>query len=206
MKKSIIIFVGVLVLIGIVSVAIIIFHQTPITNYPPKNTTVVAFGDSLVEGVGATEGNDFISVLARKIGRPIINLGVRGDTSADGLLRIDEVLDEDPGIVVLLLGGNDALRRIPEETTKKNLESIIETLQKNGSLVILLGVRGNILGSSRDDMYEELSEKYDMPYVEDVLDGILLHTELMHDGIHPNDAGYAIIADRLYEVFTTNDV
>ncbi len=177
-----------------------------ITNYPPKNQTIVAFGDSLVFGQGATKGNDFVSLLGDKLGQEIINLGVSGNTTQDGINRMDEVLKEDPGTVILLLGGNDYLRKIPEEETKKNLGILIESFEKNGSVVVLLGVRGGVLQDGREGMYEDLSKKYGTVYVSDVLDGIFLKTELMSDGIHPNDKGYAIIAERLFEVFTDKEL
>ena len=73
-----------------------------ITNYPGDGTTIVAFGDSLVEGVGATAGNDFVSVLSTEIGEPIVNLGQRGDTTRDGLKRLDSVIAQDPQKVFLI--------------------------------------------------------------------------------------------------------
>ncbi len=198
MQKQVLIGLGI---IAILCALFFIFKSDAITNYPPKNEKIVAFGDSLVFGVGATQGSDFVSVLGRSIGRDIINLGVSGDTTQDGLSRIDEVLEEDPGTVILLLGGNDYLRRIPEEKTRENLETLIETFISNGSVVVLLGVRGGILIDGREAVYEELSQAYGTVYVPDVLSGIFLKPELMFDGIHPNDAGYAIIAERLIEVF-----
>lgn len=191
--------------IGVLFLLFLVFLLTsgnpPLTNYPPKNDVIVAFGDSLVAGTGATEGNDFVSKLGVRIGKPIVNLGVPGDTTADGLARVEEVLAYNPGVVILLLGGNDYLRRIDEETTRTNLAKLIQTLQENGSMIVLLGVRSGILISGRDDMYEDLTESYGLVYVEDVLDGIFGKQELMYDGIHPNDAGYTIIADRLLNVF-----
>lgn len=192
---------GLLVLFLGVGIFYNFFTDSPITNYPPKNQTIVAFGDSLVFGQGATTGNDFVSVLSRSLGRNIINLGITGNTTEDGLVRVQEVLVHDPGTVILLLGGNDYLRRIPKETTRKNLETLIETIHTNGSVVVLLGVRGGVLRDGRAEMYRELSAQYGTVYLPDVLDDLLLKPELMSDDIHPNDAGYAIIADRLREVF-----
>ncbi len=177
------------------------FRQDPIKNYPPKNSTVVAFGDSLVHGEGATLGNDFVSLLGQKLGRPIVNLGVNGDTTADGVRRLPELLAYDPGTVILLLGGNDTIKRIPKDTTEENLETIIETLQKSSVVVVLLGVRGGILGDPKKDMYESLSDTYQIPYLPNVLDDLFGKQEFMSDGVHPNDAGYAIIADRVTELF-----
>ncbi|MCH8075792.1 MAG: hypothetical protein IIC64_08200, partial [SAR324 cluster bacterium] len=136
---------------GAIAIVLLMFYllkddpSREVTNYPPEGNTIVAFGDSLVEGIGSTEGNDFVSVLARNIGVPIENLGAGGNTTALGLDRIDKLLERDPDIVLLLLGGNDYLRRIPREITLRNLESIITKLHETGSIVILLGVRGGIL-------------------------------------------------------------
>ncbi len=175
-----------------------------IQNYPPKNEKIVAFGDSLVFGQGATEGNDFVTLLGKSIGRNIMNYGVRGNTTADGVARMHEVIKENPGLVILLLGGNDTLRRIPIETTESNLRMLVDTFQKNGAVVVLIGVRGGILGSAREDMYERVAHEYGALYVPDILDGILLKPELMSDAIHPNDAGYARIAERLTDIFDSN--
>lgn len=171
-----------------------------ITNYPPKNQTIVAFGDSLVEGVGARAGNDFVSVTERALGVTIINKGKSGDTTADGLMRIDEVLAENPGIVMVLLGGNDALRRVPKKETFANLGIIVERLQASGAVVVVLGVRGGILGDGYVGDYETLAKKYHTAYVSNVLEGLITNPKLMYDGIHPNDQGYAIVAERVVKV------
>ncbi len=165
-----------------------------------ENPKIVAFGDSLVEGVGATEGNDFVSVVARDMGVEIVNKGKRGDTTAMGLMRVDDVLAEEPSVVVLLLGGNDALRRIPKKTTFENLGAIIERLQNGGAVVLLLGVQGGVLGDGYEADYRALSKKYKTAYVSNVLLGLVGRAEYMSDGIHPNDRGYALIALRVVPV------
>lgn len=171
-----------------------------ITNYPPKNQTVVAFGDSLVEGVGATPGNDFVSVVGRTLGVTIINKGKSGDTTADGLGRIDEVTAEDPGIVIMLLGGNDVLRRVPKAETFANLGAIIERLQSAGAIVVLLGVRGGILGDGYASDFKALAKKYHTAYISNILEGLITNSQYMYDGIHPNDQGYVIVAGRVEKV------
>lgn len=171
-----------------------------VTNYPPRNQTIVAFGDSLVEGVGATPGNDFVSLVERALDVDIINKGKSGDTTAHGLARIDEALAEDPGIVILLLGGNDALRRVPKKETFANLGMIVERLQSAGAIVVLLGVRGGILGDGYANEFEALAEKYRTPYVSNVLEDLIINPKLMYDGIHPNDQGYVIVAERVVKV------
>lgn len=198
-KKTVFVLIGGL-LASFVLYWLFFRSSVPITNHPPQNEVIVAFGDSLVAGQGATVGNDFVSLLSDKLGRPIINLGVSGDTTRDGLARLDEVVALDPGTVILLLGGNDYLRRIEVGETEANLSSVIEELQSEGAMIVLLGVRGGVLRDGRRSMYHDLSRRYGTLYVPDVLSGIFGRTELMADSIHPNDAGYAIIADKVYRV------
>ncbi len=173
--------------------------QSSVTNYPPKEGPIVAFGDSLVAGVGAPEGADFVTLLSHKINEPIIQVGVPGNTTADGLVRIDEVLEQHPRMVILLLGGNDYLRRIAKEDTFSNLKRLIARIQESGAMVVLLGVRGGILADGYDDSFEALAEEMHVVYVEDVLNGIFGNTALMADGVHPNEVGYALIAEKVYE-------
>lgn len=191
-------------IVGVVAVFVVLwwffFAGYEIVNDPPRNDTIVAFGDSLVFGTGATQGNDFVSVLSRKIGKPIINLGVPGDTTTQGLARISDVLEEKPGIVLVLLGGNDYLRKVPPEQTIVQLRTIITTLQKDGALVVLLGVRGGILHDGFSRPFAQLAEETGSLYVSDVLEGLIGNMTYMSDGVHPNDAGYATIAERVYKV------
>ncbi|MBI5139814.1 arylesterase [Candidatus Nomurabacteria bacterium] len=189
--------VAFLALVVVASFFFLFNKDEQIINYPVKNTKIVAFGDSLVEGVGASSGNDFISQVERKLGIKIENMGRSGDTTLSGLERLGEVIAEDPGIVILLLGGNDVLRRIPKEETFQNLETIIKKLEENKTLVILLGIRGGILSDGYEDDFEKLAKKYKTLYVSNVLKNIITKRDLMYDGIHPNDKGYAIIADRV---------
>ncbi len=186
---------GALVLIGY----LFFFSGTgEIRNYPPRSGPIVAFGDSLVYGVGASPNHDFISLLSQKIGEPIVNLGVPGDTTEDGLARINTVIEKKPRLVLVLLGGNDYLKRKPAEETFSNVGTIIDRLHASGAVVIVLGVRGGLLSDHFDTQFEALAEEKQTGYVPDVLDGIIGHATLMSDQIHPNDKGYAIIAEKVY--------
>lgn len=171
-----------------------------ITNYPSKGTDIVAFGDSLVQGVGATSGNDFVSNLSKRIGKPIVNLGVSGNTTRDGISRLSELDKYNPKVVILLLGGNDYLKKVPKEETFNNLQTIINHIHKKGSVVILLGVRGGLLVDNFKDDFKKISEKNNTAFVSNVLDNLIGNNELMSDAIHPNDKGYKIISDRVYAV------
>lgn len=183
----------------IVLILYFIFKSPGIKNYPPRNHTVVAFGDSLVQGVGSTISNDFVTLLSKKIGKPIINLGVSGNTTAQGLDRIDEVISRDPGTVIVLLGGNDYLRKIPQDQTFSNLRKIIVTLQSKGIVVILLGVRGGLLVDKFNSDFKTLAKETGVIFIPNVLDGLIGDSRYMSsDGIHPNDVGYSMIADKVY--------
>lgn len=187
---------------GLLIIAIItsffLFSKKSFTNYPPKNEKIVAFGDSLIVGVGSTKGNDFISLLSKRIGKPIVNMGVSGNTTAMGLERIDSVITENPGTVILLLGGNDYLRKVPDAETFNNLRTIISRLQKEGIFVILLGIRGGLLIDRFDGLFADLAKEMNVPYVPNVLEGLLGNDQYMSDAIHPNDAGYVRMTDRVY--------
>ena len=132
-----------------------------------------------------------------RLGQPIVNLGVAGDTTGDGLERLDDVMAQDPKVVIVLLGGNDTLKRVPVETTYANLDSIIKQITAKGVGVVLVGAPGGLYGGRYDDMYETLAKKHGVAYVPNILKGIISRPELMSDSIHPNDAGHVIIADRI---------
>lgn len=166
----------------------------------PKNFVVIAFGDSLVQGVGATEGNDFVSLVSRAVGIPIVNEGRSGDTTSSALGRIDAVIARNPGTVILLLGGNDYLRKIPKETTFQNLKTIVDRFKKNDTRVILLGVRGGLLRDTYEKDFAAFAQREELPHVSNVLEGLIGNREYMSDEIHPNDKGYRVIAERVIPV------
>jgi lysophospholipase L1-like esterase len=196
MNKWVYFAIGICIVVGIY----LFFKKPNIKNYPPRNNTIVLFGDSLARGYGSTKDNDIASLLSKKLGQKVVNLGVDGNTSADGLVRVEQVIALRPGIVIVSLGGNDFLRKTDRTTTEKNLSLIIEKLQSEKIVVILLGVRDQTLFDSADSMYERLAKKYQTGYVSNILSGIVADTRYMFDAIHPNDAGYTKIVERIYPV------
>lgn len=160
---------------------------------------LVAFGDSLVYGTGSS-GGGFVALLEERLGRPIENLGVPGDTTEMGLARVDEALALHPSVVILLLGGNDFLRQVPQDVTFGNLARIIERLKAGGAAVLLVGVRGGLLRDHFAARYEALARRFGTAYVHDVLDDTMGVEGYMADQVHPNDAGYRVIADRIQPV------
>lgn len=169
-----------------------------IRNYPStKSGPIVMFGDSLVEGVGATDGNTLPEQLGRKLGVSIVNYGVSGNTTRDGLLRLDDAVAENPRVAIVLLGGNDFLKKIPRAETFQNLEKIVTAFQIQGVITVVVGVRSGVIGGGADEEYEALAKKTGSVYISDVLAGVFAHPDLMSDAIHPNDRGYQQIAERL---------
>lgn len=187
-------------LIVVVALFVVFGGAPDIRNYPPKDGPIVAFGDSLVAGVGASKGKDFVSLLSQRVGEPIRNLGVSGDTTAMGLARIDDAISLEPRIAIILLGGNDFLRKVPRPEVFANLRAIIDRLQARGTIVLLLGVRGGLFTDSADGLYEDLTKETGSAYVENILLGLFGDQKYMSDSIHPNDTGYARIAERVYPV------
>lgn len=182
---------------------VVLLRPTTYTNYPPKSGPVVAFGDSLVVGVGSTAGNDLFSLLSKRINEPIENFGVSGDTTAMGLARIDMALARNPRVTIILLGGNDYLKRAPKKETFDTLRAVIQKFQAGGSLVLLLGIRGGLLSDNYEEDFAQLAAETGSAYVPNILEGIVGNPQLLSDQIHPNDAGYALIAERVFPVLQT---
>ena len=167
-------------------------------NFPPSATGPwVAFGDSLTAGFGATEGNDYPAVLGRKLGVAIENLGKSGETSADGLNRVEEVAQMHPRVVLLCFGGNDSLSQQSRTQTFANLGQIIDQLHQAGSFVVLIGIRSASLRDYNEEHFARLAREKRVLYVPDMLRGLVFKPVYMSDAIHPNDAGYQKIAERL---------
>ena len=164
---------------------------------PRANTRIVAFGDSLTVGIGTTEGNGFVPLLSQRLSINIINAGRAGDTTGTALPRLDDdVLDRDPDIVIVLLGGNDLLQGVPVQQRVNNITTIVERIRASGADVLLLG-----LGAGMLDAFEGalpgLATRTGSTLIPGILEGIFGVPSLMADAIHPNNAGHKIMADRI---------
>ena len=170
------------------------------TNFPPgSGKTWVAFGDSLTAGYGASDGNDYPTLLGKRLGIPILNFGSPGATSHDGLSKIDEVVKIDPRVVLLCFGGNDTLNGVPHAQTFQNLAQMIDQLQNVGAFVVLIGIRTASVRDKYKSEFKHLAKTKRVLYVPNILEGVLGDPRLMSDYVHPNDQGYARIAERLEE-------
>ncbi len=171
-----------------------------IKNSNPSGENIIAFGDSLTYGTGATRGMDYPSQLSKMISRPVINAGVPGDTTAMALARLQsDVLSRSPRIVLVTLGGNDLKNRVPKKEAVDNLRIIIRSIQDKAALVIVGGIDIPFWGRGFGQAYEQLSNELGTILIPNIFEGIMGNHELMSDPIHPNDEGYTIVAQKFYE-------
>lgn len=200
MKKTIIIMVSVLV----VFLGYRWFRAEPhIRNAEPTGQNIICFGDSLTYGIGASEGMDYPSRLSELLGKPIINAGVPGDTTESALGRLEQdVLQQSPRIVFITLGGNDLKNGVPRESAFRNLNVIVKSIQDLGALVVIGGIDIPFLGRGYGDAYETLARDMGAVLIPNILKGIMGNSRLMSDPIHPNNEGYAIMAERFHEAVT----
>ena len=191
---------AVIIAIGAVVLGIVWFYGSAGSraSRPTAGEHIIAFGDSLVEGVGATAGRDFVSQLSARLGVRIINAGRRGDTTALALARLEgAVLSRSPRVVIVLLGGNDFLQGVPPEKTFANLATIVGRIRGQGAAVVIVGVKVGLLTDAYGSEYEKLAREMSAAVVPDILDGIMGRPDRMSDALHPNNQGYEVIADRL---------
>ena len=174
-----------------------------------KEIKIMLYGDSLMAGYGLNQNENLSSALAAKFSLEetavlIINASVSGNTTSNGLARLDWSLGESPNIVILCLGANDMLRGIDPKYIKENLNTMISKINESGSKVILAGMRspksmGGIYQQSFDQMYREIAEEHDLTFMPFLLEGIALEKKyLQNDDKHPNALGIQVMANNLY--------
>lgn len=173
---------------------------THVQNLDSKGSNIICFGDSITYGTGAPKGNDYPTFLGIFLGKNVINTGVPGDTTYGALERLEsDVLERDPYIVVVEIGGNDYLQKIPKEHTLKNLERIISRIQNNGAIVVLCDISGGIGFPKYRRSYRNLAKKTGSIFIPGILETVLRNPSLKSDHIHPNSEGYKLIAKMVYE-------
>lgn len=167
-----------------------------VPNLDSPGRSIVCLGDSLTTGVGRGDGPSYPDLLARELGVEVINAGVPGDTAGHGLARLDEVLARDPWLVIVGLGGNDILRRVPMEDTERALGAIVERLLAAGVVPVLLEVRPPF-GGRYGQLFDRLERAHGAPVIRDVLPELLYDRRYKSDAIHLNAAGYELLARRV---------
>lgn len=165
------------------------------------DATILAFGDSLTAGTGAGDAESYPAVLSRLTGRKVVNAGVPGEVSAVGLLRLPELLDrERPALLILCHGGNDLLARQDQRMIAENLRNMLRLASERGIPVLLVAVPAPGLALKPPALYEELSIEFRIPLERKALAHILAKNSLKSDYIHPNAAGYRLLAEAVAEL------
>ena len=166
-----------------------------------QESVVLAFGDSLTHGTGASAGQSYPEVLSELLGRQVINGGIPGEVSAAGLKRLPAVLEEyKPTLVILCHGGNDFLRKLNLATTSSNIDAMITLIRSRGADVVLVGVPKIGFGLQVPELYSQIADQYTIPLQKEILVDLLSDNSLKSDVIHPNATGYRLMAEAIYDL------
>jgi len=183
--------------------------NAPTSPSPATTPLVVVLGDSLTAGPGLRTEDAYPALLqerARSAGLPhrVVNAGVSGDTTADGLRRVDGALQPDARVLVVALGANDGLGGVATDTVKQNLRQIIERARTRGIRVLLCGMEtlpthGLDYVARFHNIFPDLAREFEVPLMPFLLQGVFGRPELnLFDGFHPNAAGMRVIASEMW--------
>jgi len=172
---------------------------------------IVAFGDSLTAGYGADQGDSYPDYLqklldTRNLQYRVVNMGISGNTTKDGLDRVKDVLALKPAIVIVEFGGNDGLRGLPISSTRENLDSIVHELKQNNIALVLAGITlppnyGPVYVDQFNKTYVEIAEKYKVPMMPFILKGVFGEAGSMQaDGIHATAQGNQQVAKNVLDL------
>ena len=162
----------------------------------PVDATILAFGDSLTSGVGVSPEYSYPSMLAKTLSLNVINAGVSGEVTADGVQRLATLLDQDkPDLLLICHGGNDFLHRFALEETEENLREMIFQAQSLGVEVVLIGVPKPGIWGRAPDLYKRLAREFDIPLNDEILGELETDPAMKSDPIHLNRQGYKKMAE-----------
>ncbi len=171
-----------------------------IKNVNSPGTEIICFGDSITLGYGVERGEDYPSLLAKKVAFPVINSGVDGDSTVEGMQRIQtEVLDRNPMLVLIEFGGNDFLKKVPKATTLENLRRMIDMCHQKGAMVALVDISAGMFFKEYRGEYAKIARQKDVIFIPSILNGIITNPMLKSDFFHPNVKGYQVVSDRIYK-------
>lgn len=192
-----VLFAGALLLLALL---VIFKSQRPDKSPLRPGEAILAFGDSITYGYGVAPQESYPALLAEMSGMRVINAGVNGEISQEGVERLPGLL-EDASVRLLLLcsGGNDILRRRSKGALKANLKQMIAMAKAKGVEVVLIGVPTfGMLGLKSLPLYEEVAGEEGVVYIDGLLPGILNDAALKNDYVHPNAAGYRRLAEGIF--------
>lgn len=164
-----------------------------------SDAKILAFGDSLTKGTGSSRGQSYPAVLSQLIDQDVVNAGIPGELSKDGLKRLPQILASiRPQLMILCHGGNDMLRRKDLAIVARNIQSMIQLARAQNIDVLLVGVPKPGLLLSTAAIYSEIAATEGIPAELDVLTEILSDENLKSDPIHPNGKGYQRMAEKIH--------
>ena len=178
-------------------------------NYSPlkSDAVILAYGDSLTYGFGVKKKFSYPSVLEKKSGLKVINAGVSGEISADGLKRLPKFLEQNPDLVILCHGGNDILKKHSYEQLKNNLLAMINLIKQSGAEVLLIGVPNlSFTGVRVLSLYDEIAKKTEVIYEDEILPKVMRNRAYKSDYIHPNEIGYEMMADAFLKILIKHNI
>jgi len=162
------------------------------------DAVVLAFGDSLTYGTGASEAESYPAQLQSLIGRKVVRAGVPGEVTAQALARLPGALEEhQPQLLVLCIGGNDFLRNLGMAQAAANVQTMVAIARQRGIDVLLIGTPEKGFTVTPPSFYADIAKQQRIPYEGAVIGEILRNSELKSDTIHPNARGYRLIAERV---------
>lgn len=171
----------------------------PKLNPIPKDGRILAFGDSLTAGYGVSKNQSYPAVLAKLSGLDVINAGISGETTTEGLARFESELEEtSPSFIILMEGGNDILRGMSLEQCKENLASMIQIAQMKKIPVLLIGIPEKKLFSNSAPLYQELADQFDLLFMDSIIGDLQRQPSLKSDYVHFNEEGYKKLAEEIF--------
>ncbi len=171
----------------------------------PNNGVILAFGDSLTYGIGAAKSHSYPEILTKLADRQVINAGISGEATQQGLARFPSVLDQyRPHTVILLQGGNDILRNYDLQQTKQNLSKMIQLAHERGIQIVLIAVPEKKLFSNTAGLYRELADEFQLVFDNDLIASLLRQPKYKSDTVHFNQAGYTLMAEKIHQLLKNN--
>jgi acyl-CoA thioesterase I len=188
-------------LIAVIAITLGACSKSPAVPKLDASAIILAFGDSLTFGTGAVTNESYPAQLQKLISRNVVASGVPGETSAEGLARLPQTLEEHkPRLLILCHGGNDFLRKLGDEQARSNVRAMVKLALDKGIPVVLIATPKPGLVVKTPDFYREIASEFAIPLDDAMLKKVLTDNELKSDLVHPNAKGYSHIAEELAKI------
>jgi len=175
---------------------------TPVFEKLSSEAVILAFGDSLTYGSGTSKETNYPSILSKISSHKVVNAGISGEVTQAGVSRLPSLLDKhQPELLVLIHGGNDMIRKITPQQIANNLKQMINEAKQRNIKVVMFGVpKPSLFLLDSADIYSQVAEELNIPIDSKTLPKILSDNSLKSDSIHPNQKGYKILAESVFNL------